>query len=116
MATLPSEPSPRLTAYGKGLLESLEPTRLALVKQLSGEEEARQAAFVSSKGLQAEVAAAFSGLRGGEMGAFQEALGKALVLADALSPIPPPPRRQGVISGIIEELVTLQVIVVMDLA
>ena len=39
---MPSEPSPRLSAYGLGLLASLEATRVTLSASLSAEDEARQ--------------------------------------------------------------------------
>jgi hypothetical protein len=104
----PSEPAPRLSSYGQGLLASLEPTRVALAATLSSEDDARQAAFASAKDIQATAAKATNGLKGGDMAGCREALAVALALVEGLGPLSPTPARQGVLSGLLEELAGLQ--------
>jgi len=107
-STMPSEPSSRLSAYGLGLLASLDATRASLSASLSAEDEARQAAFISSKPLQAAVVEASDALKSGDMAGCRSGLATALALAETLGPVPAPPARQPVLAGLLEDLVSLQ--------
>ena len=108
MRRLPIPPTPRLSAYGLKLAESLIETKSLLVAHLGAEDIARRAAFELSKDLQTHTVKAFLELRNGRLVEARSSLSAAYaVLKGVKEPIPPQPARPSSISSLLEEMVTV---------